>query len=162
MLTWYLDFVDHSDAEHFHPLLESMLSRMKEVASDVRYVGLSSRLMFTVCGVRMGNRVAEWKPVLDVVSLLLDAVDNSTVQEPSPMQDCLSAISVDFQYCPLDSAIPHVSIFERLTKGFWEPYFLPFCNLFAELGPERFHTLLLPYFKRCVTCLANVSLLCLH
>jgi U3 small nucleolar RNA-associated protein 20 len=35
-----------------------------------------------------------------------------------------------------------------LTKASWDAYFLPFCNMFAELGAERFRTLLLPYFKR--------------
>jgi U3 small nucleolar RNA-associated protein 20 len=142
--------IHHSDAEHFRPLLDSLLARAVEVASDVRYVGLSSRLIFNVCGVRLGDRIAQWTPILEVIGLFLNAVDKSTVQQPPTMQNCLSAISVVFQYCPLDSAIPRVSIFERLSRGAWESYFLPFCNLFAELGPERFNTLLLSYFKRCV------------
>ncbi|KAF2687676.1 HEAT repeat protein-like protein [Lentithecium fluviatile CBS 122367] len=140
--------IHHSDAEHFSPLLEPILAHIRELASDVRFLGLSSRLIFNVCGVRRGDRITQWKPFLEVISLLLDAVDNSAVQEPPPMQECLSALSVVFQYCPIDAAIPHVSVFERLTKGSWETYFLPFCNLFAELGTERFNTLLLPYFKR--------------
>jgi U3 small nucleolar RNA-associated protein 20 len=150
--------IHHSDAEHFRPLLACVLEQVEKVASDVRYVGLSSRLLFNICGVRMGNRIENWKPVLEVTSLLLDAVANSTVQKLPPMQDCLSAIAVVFQSCPLDSAIPYVSVFERLANGPWEDYFLPFCNLFAELGADRFYTLLLPYFKRCVRHLVTAML----
>ena len=154
--------IHHSDADHFSPLLDSILARAKDSASDVRYVGLSSRLIFNVCSVRLGDRVAQWTSVLEVMGLFLDAVDRSTVQQPSAMKNCLSTISVVFQYCPLDSAISRVSVFERLSKGAWESNFLPFCNLFVELGTERFNTLLLPYFKRYVKprgCLATLLIL---
>jgi U3 small nucleolar RNA-associated protein 20 len=142
--------IHHSDAENFGPLLNSILVCAREKASDVRYAGLSSRLIFNVCAVRMGDRIAQWTPVLDVIGLLLDTVENVTEQQVPAVQDISSAISVVFQYCPLDSAIPRVAIMERLSRGPWEKFFLPFCNLFAEMGAERFNTLLLPYFKRYV------------
>jgi U3 small nucleolar RNA-associated protein 20 len=142
--------IHHSDAENFGPLLNSILACAEGNASNVRYAGLSSRLIFNVCGVRMGDRIAQWTPVLDVIGYLLDTVENSAEQQSSAVQDVSSAISVIFQYCPLDSAIPRVSTMERLSRGPWENSFLPFCNLFAEMGAERFNTLLLPYFKRCV------------
>jgi U3 small nucleolar RNA-associated protein 20 len=140
--------IHHTDAENFKPLLEVILKQIEVVASDARYTALSSRLLFVVCGVRQGARVEDWKPVLDLVGRLIDAAPTSTQLEAVDAWELLSTVAVVFQYCALDAALPHEKLLDALSRGQWEKYFLPFCNLFADLGAERFHTLLLPYFKR--------------
>lgn len=140
--------IHHTDAEHFQPVLELLLAKIRETAAEACHLRLSSRLLFIVCGVRKGSRVADWQPVLEALSLLLKAADSSATPDVSVAQGYLSAVAVVFQYCPLDAAIPHVTIIERLSKGYWEKSFLHFCDIFAALGTERFTTLLLPYFKR--------------
>lgn len=139
--------IHHSEAESFRPLLEAILGQVRSTSQDVRYLGLSSRLVFVACGVRKGSRVADWKAVLDVLGLLLDAANNSATPDASHMREFLSTVSIAFHYCPLDAAIPHVQTLEKLCRGRWENYFLPFCNLFAS-RTDRFNTLLLSFFKR--------------
>ncbi|KAF2796579.1 U3 snoRNP protein Utp20 [Melanomma pulvis-pyrius CBS 109.77] len=143
--------IHHSDAENFRPLLDIVLSQTHTPNLALDFAGLSSRLIFVTCGARQGSRIEDWNTVLNALGPLLDALSTSVKPSPTDMQDALSAIAVVFQYCPLDVAIPHVQLLEALSRGVWEKTFLPFCNLFASLGSERFQTLLLPYFKRFVT-----------
>lgn len=142
--------IHHSDAENFQPLLEAIIETIKSKTSDKRYLGLSSRLLFVVCSVRKGSRVAQWPSILEIINLLVTSVDDSTAIEEADMQELLSAFAVVFQYCPIDAAIPHTGLLEKLSKEPLEKFFLSFCNTFAELGAERFNTLLLSYFKRSV------------
>lgn len=142
-----ISVIHHSDAENFKPLLETILQQIDSKSSE-HFTGLSSRLLFIVAGVRKGTRVTDWKSILESLHLLVNSISNADDPNVSDKENCLSAAAVVFQYCPLDIAIPHVQIFETLSKGHWEPAFLPFCNLYADLGTERFKTLVLPYFKR--------------
>jgi U3 small nucleolar RNA-associated protein 20 len=144
--------IHHSDAENFKPLLDVVLEQSISMSSDARYAALSSRLLFVVCSVRMGTRIDDWRPILSAFAQVMGPMNELTELESAAAWDVLSATSVVFQYCALDAAIPHEKLLEGLTKGPWENFFLPFCNMFAELGVARFKTLLLPYFKRCVTC----------
>ncbi|OAG11326.1 uncharacterized protein CC84DRAFT_1106724 [Paraphaeosphaeria sporulosa] len=142
--------IHFTDAEHFQPLLEVIIETMKTKVADKRYVGLSSRLLFVVCGVRRGSRIAQWQSMLETINLLVDGIDESTTLEAAHTQELLSALAVVFQYCPIDAAIPHTQLLEKISKQPLEKYFLSFCNTFAGLGAERFNTLLLSYFKRFV------------
>ncbi|KAJ4375289.1 U3 snoRNP protein [Neocucurbitaria cava] len=140
--------IHHSDAENFKPLLDVILAQIRSCSSDRRYLGLSSRILFVACGVRNGTRVADWTTVLSILSSLLNALKDLVELDSTDAWELLSAVAVVFQYCALDAAIPHEKILEGLCRGQWEGFFLSFCNLFADLGAERFRTLLLPYFKR--------------
>ena len=135
--------IHHTDSENFSPLLAVILAQIETSGPDT--LTLSARLLFVACGVRQGDRVADWAPVLRCLDSLVRSVKELTGTEA---WDVLSAVSVVFQYCSLDAAIPHENLLESLAHGPWETYFLAFCHLFAELTAERFKTLLLPYFKR--------------
>ncbi|KAL6704144.1 U3 snoRNP protein [Coniothyrium glycines] len=140
--------VHHTDAENFAPLLDTVVTQIQLVASDVRFLALSSRLLLVVCGVRQGSRVDDWKPVLKTIDHLLESAKAENNLASTDAWELLSIVAVVFQYCALDVAIPHEKLLEGLSRGMWETYFLPFCNLFADLGAQRFQSLLLPYFKR--------------
>tara|TARA_R110002003_G_scaffold2027_2_gene23872 strand:+ start:2635 stop:4050 length:1416 start_codon:yes stop_codon:yes gene_type:complete len=141
--------VHHTDAENFEPLLDIALSQVRSASSKPEYARLSSRVLFVVCGVRQGTRIANWKMILQCIDLVLDSVQVDKTDTDTPWA-ALSAVSVVFQYCSMDAAIPYEKLLERLMQGSWENYFLSFCNLFASLGAERFKMLLLPYLKRYV------------
>lgn len=140
--------IHHTDSENFKPLLDVILTQIS--SADAQFAPLSSRLLFVVGGVRKGSRIADWKPVLGSLEHILNSANDPADLESTESWDLLSAITVIFQYCALDAAIPYEKLFEDFTKGAWDGYFLPFCNMFAQLGAERFKTLLLPYFKRSV------------
>jgi U3 small nucleolar RNA-associated protein 20 len=142
--------IHHCDAETFSPLLEVVLAQVRATLADSQNPELvtSLRLLYTVCGVRKGSRVSDWKSVLEVLAQLSEEMNQSSSLKTSNMRNLIAAIAVVFQYCPIDCAIPHVQLLESLTKGVWETQFLSFCDFFAKLGSERFTSLLLPYFKR--------------
>jgi U3 small nucleolar RNA-associated protein 20 len=141
--------IHHTDADNFTPLLEVVLAAIDKVSSDMRYVGLSSRLLFVACSVRQGERIDDWSPILGLISRLVDSTKTSTELDSVDAWELLSVVSVGFQYATMDAAIPYEKVLEELTRGPWEAFFLPFCNLFADLdGAVRFKSLLLPYFKR--------------
>ncbi|KAF1916291.1 armadillo-type protein [Ampelomyces quisqualis] len=146
--------IHHTDADNFGPLLDVLVAQIESAASDQHYAGLSSRLLFVACGVRQGSRIHDWKLVLRCTDTLIKSFYCS-VPDAESMWDVLSVASVVFQYCPLDAAIPYGKFFESLTQGALANYFLPFCNLFASLGADRFRTLLLPYFKRFIVQAAH-------
>ncbi|ORY12603.1 U3 snoRNP protein Utp20 [Clohesyomyces aquaticus] len=142
--------IHHSDAENFQPLVDVLISQIKATSSNPIYSGLSSRILLVMVGVRGGSRLLDWRPVLAALGSLVQSVDGSSELHSSDMRDLVSTIAVVFQYCPLELAIQHVHILDALTQSQWQEYFLIFSNIFAELGPERFQSLLLPYFKRFV------------
>ncbi|KAJ4984984.1 heat repeat protein [Stagonosporopsis vannaccii] len=141
--------IHHTDSENFKPLLDVILTQIS--SADAHSAPLSSRLLFVVGGVRKGSRIVDWRPVLGSLDHVLSSAKDPAELESTEAWDLLSATTVIFQYCALDAAIPYEKLFEIFTKGAWDGYFLPFCNMFAELGSERFKTLLLPYFKRFVS-----------
>lgn len=142
--------IHHSDAENFRPLLDTILAQMDVLSEDARYTGLSSRLLLIVCGVRGGDRIADWRPILGVIGRLLDSTAAFAKLEPVDAWEVLSVVSVVFQYCTMDAAIPHEKLLDSLSQDRWEEFFLPFCNMFADFGADRFRALLLPYFRRFV------------
>jgi U3 small nucleolar RNA-associated protein 20 len=154
--------IHHCDAENFAPLLDVVLEQIRTTVSksEDKKLGLSLRLLYTISGVRRGSRILNWKPVLGTIALLSDAVNESERPESSDMHDLLVTLVVVFQYGPIDCVIPHVALLESVTKGVWEDYFLPFCDLFAKVGSERFSSLLLPYFKRQTNMAMNFALSC--
>ncbi|KAH7080773.1 armadillo-type protein [Paraphoma chrysanthemicola] len=141
--------IHHTDAENFEPLLSIILSHIQSASSKPQHAGVSSRMLFAICGVRQGDRIAGWKPVVECLSLVINSVQENQA-DTSIRWEALSAVSVVFQYCSMDAAVPHEKLLEKVTQGQWENHFLSFCNLFASLGAERFQTLLLPYFKKFV------------
>ncbi|KAF2845434.1 HEAT repeat protein-like protein [Plenodomus tracheiphilus IPT5] len=142
--------IHHSDAENFKPLLDIVLAQVDTVSTDTRWIGLAARVLLVAAGVRVGDRVSDWRAVLASVSRLVDSTSAMAHIDPIDAWELLAVVSVAFQYCAMDAAIPHEKVLETLSKGEWEAFFLPFCNLFADLGAERFRALLLPYFKRFV------------
>lgn len=141
--------IHHCDADGFLPILTTILETVKSNSTDIRYLGLSSRLLFVVCGVRKSSRVSSsWPAILEAMSLLVNKAVESAEANATHIQQLLSTLAIVFQYCSIDAAIPSTKLLELTSKGSLEPFFLSFCNMFALLGGERFNTLFLSYFKR--------------
>ena len=142
--------IHHTDVENFNPLMNTILGQIESSTSTIGHIGLSARLLFVACAVRQGDRVSDWKPILRCTEDLIKSQQHLAQLDAKTAWDILSTVSVVFQSCALDAAIPHESLLEELSQAPWDDFFLSFCNLFASLGAERFKTLLLPYFKRYV------------
>ncbi|KAF2495241.1 hypothetical protein BU16DRAFT_509945 [Lophium mytilinum] len=140
--------IHHTNSTTFKPLLTAVLGQIRLHDSPEREdcIRLSAQLIFLVSGVRKGNRVEDWKDVLETLDSITAGIEENRYKTASA--DVLSAYAVVFQSCPLESSISHLGVLERFTTEPWESHFLPFCMFFAKLGPERFGTLVLPHFRR--------------
>jgi U3 small nucleolar RNA-associated protein 20 len=139
----------HTEPTTFGPLLDQILEDLtpERLRSTNRACSMASRLLFLIAGVRRGARVEKWGSLVSKATALVRLVESKKIQSGVEM-DVLAMLAVILQSCPLDRAIPELRLLERLTDGRWEAHFLSFCTFFAELGSERFQSLLLPQLKR--------------
>lgn len=144
--------IHHTDANTFRPLLEAMMEKMQTIElNSSENIGLSARLLFLISGVRKGSRIEDWAPILERLNRLISTINEKEIEIASAIPDVLATFALVIQGCPLDVAIPYVRLLETFTGEPWEDHFLPFCNFFADLGSERFKSLLLPHFQRFIS-----------
>ncbi len=140
-----------TDVEGFEPILDVVLDSVNSLTVDSPTVHLEFgfHLLGIVMGVRGGSRVGDWRRLLSVTDELVSRVISipGNVEE-SVVMELLKAVAICLQLAPQDVAIPYVSVIEKATWDRWEPYFIPFCILFADLGRERFLTFLSAQFNR--------------
>ncbi|EKG17811.1 Down-regulated-in-metastasis protein [Macrophomina phaseolina MS6] len=143
--------IHHTSSDTFTPMLQIVLEQIDGPGSSMGKKRLenAARLLFTVVGVRKGTRIADWSSVMRTMSQIIYSAESSqAVADPTVSSDILAALAVLLQLCPMDVAIPHLRILDTVSSGPWQQSFLSFCNFFSELGIERFHSILLPHFKR--------------
>ncbi|KAJ9665174.1 U3 snoRNP protein [Coniosporium apollinis] len=143
--------IHHTNSETFAPTLEIIVNFCQASASGAADSQLkdASRLLFIVSAVRKGTRIQDWKPLLSCVSDLVEFISSRSVAvESGPVSEILATLAVVFQSAPLDALIPHIRLLDHLVRDEWQQHFLPFCNFFAELGRERFESLVLPHFQK--------------
>ncbi|KAK7510042.1 uncharacterized protein IWZ02DRAFT_149399 [Phyllosticta citriasiana] len=143
--------IHYTNSHTFRPLLEVILETINQSTSELSNTGLqnSARILLTVAGVRKGTRVEDWDTILKGMAAIITRAESQNLSSGSGLaSECLVALAVILQACPMDVAIPHLRTLEKITSDPWQEYFLVFCNFFAELGTERFQSLLLPHFKR--------------
>jgi len=133
--------------------VESFAKTQKE--GDLRRMLLSARMLAIVSGVRKGTRVRDWPAVLKGMSDILQTISkNSGVvakfeQDLDIWYSLIHSASITVQYAPMDAMIPFISPFlDSLTKEPLVKWFLTFCSYVSEAEPERFRSVVLPYFKR--------------
>lgn len=139
--------VHHTDAAGFQPLLDIILQDLDTLSpgSSSQMIRMCARLLFIVSAVRQGSRVQDWNPVLEGTLKLLACCG---MQDQNMVTGIYRTVAVTFQSSPLDAVIPRFrKAMRTIEKVEFERFFLPFCNYFYDLGPERFQNLLLPYFR---------------
>ncbi|KAK8205966.1 armadillo-type protein [Phyllosticta capitalensis] len=146
--------IHHTTSHTFKPILEVMLETIQESVSKLSKAGLqnAARLLLTAAGVRKGTRIEDWNAISKTITEVVTCAESQDLSQDSGLaSETLVALAVILQVCPMDIAIPHLRILDRISSGPWQEHFLVFCNFFAELGTERFQSLLLPHFKRFIT-----------
>ncbi|KAI0889620.1 armadillo-type protein [Annulohypoxylon maeteangense] len=149
--------VHHTTAETFEPIPELIIetaTKDEECAVYALRNCLYVRLLGTISGVRRGDRIVNWPPILNCLleSLKalskkpdgLDNVDLSTV-----WQQLMVNIAIVWEQAPMDSIIPYITEFTAVTTR--DPlmrWFIPFCSYFSDLDSTRFRSLLLKPFQK--------------
>jgi U3 small nucleolar RNA-associated protein 20 len=158
--------IHHSSSDTFRELLETIIelanSSVESFAEsqkelDFRALLLSARMIGIVAGVRKGTRVNDWPSLLKSMSNILKVVSKSSAfvtkheGELDIWNSLIHSVSITFQYTPMDAVIPFISILmDSLTKDPLATWFLTFCSYISEAEPERFRSIVLPYFQRFV------------
>lgn len=140
--------VHHSDAENFRPIVDTVLDRMKALDSGTNGAALNvcGGLLFVISTVRKGSRIHDWTPILDAMLKLLELINEAS---HTVTQEIYKAAAVILQSCPLDHVLPKFRLaMETIASDRLAAHFLSFCNYFCDLGRQRFHDLLLPYFSK--------------
>ncbi len=158
-----INSIHHTEAEGFSKILAEVLDFKREIGykPNDRGVRLWTRFIFITTGVRKGTRIVAWEPILDGISAILKAatdMDNN-IQEAT-VEAMLQATALVLQTSPLDTVIPYLrSIFDVVCSDLCIKQFLPFCKYFADLGRERFQSLVLPHFQKYVRPHPDVKLI---
>ncbi|KAL9119519.1 MAG: hypothetical protein Q9187_003929 [Circinaria calcarea] len=149
-----ISLIHHTDAETFLPILDVIYDGISKLSktSKLHPLSLYGELLFVVAVVRKGSRIGSWKPMLDSLMTLLEqrAIDDDHLSAAC-LHPVFAAAAVIFQYSPLDLVIskfgPTMNIMANESN---RRSFVPFCIYFSELGKDRFHSLLAPYFYKFV------------
>ena len=139
--------IHHTDSVTICPILdvvfESILSQSKE--STHTGIAVHGKLLFIVITVRRGSRVQNWLPIF---SALMSLLQNCKETSDKNLSQILNTVAVIMQLAPLEIIIPRIRpIMDRILHDQNAKHFLPFCNFFCDLGQERFHDLIFPYFS---------------
>ncbi|KAF2147346.1 uncharacterized protein K452DRAFT_261793 [Aplosporella prunicola CBS 121167] len=143
--------IHHTDSENFKPILDVVLEQVDGPGAqmDKKKLEDAARLLFTVSGVRKGTRVEDWSSVMrGIAQVIYSAESNKVTSDVRSASDVLATLAVILQSCPMDVAIPHLKIVDTISSGPWQEAFLPFCNFFAEIGQQRFQSLIMPQFRK--------------
>ncbi|KAI9775155.1 MAG: U3 snoRNP protein [Geoglossum umbratile] len=150
-----VSLIHHSDADTFNPILKLILRHAERLESDSENLRYLTQLISTVVTVRKGSRISDWGPILSVAMKLLKALPTVRGDQSASNSDLawrVFAVTAEvLQSSPIETVIPHIRpIMEEISEERHIHAFLPFCNYFAELGNERFRSIVLPYFEKYV------------
>jgi U3 small nucleolar RNA-associated protein 20 len=107
-----------------------------------------------MAGVRKGNRLTDWAPLIKNFVELLSEVTKAGLEVP---HDAASAvwkfvivnIAIVWHHAPIDALIPHiVPLTQSLSREPFMKWFIPFCSYFCGLDAQRFGSLFRNDFQR--------------
>lgn len=142
--------IHHSDSVNFRPILDIILQSAARMRSglDNSTIASCGHLLFIVSTVRKGSRIHNWAPVLEAVMILLGLCSQSA---GDAILEIYQAAAVVLQSSTLDVVLPKFRLaMQVIASDNLAAHFLPFCNYFCDLGRQRFHDFLLPYFSKFV------------
>ena len=138
----------------FKPILDIILVQVDPSKGILQPSRLSICMQMTTLAIteNRGSKIEEWSVILrSITSAIAQLVPSIAASYMDAIPNTLAALAVAHQACPVDVAISHTKLFDTISTGLWQSYFLGFCNLYADLGKDRFQSFLLPCFQRYAT-----------
>ena len=144
--------IHHTTPVSFPPVMETVASVIDAQAlGHAGTIHLASSWILTMSSARMGERITDWTALVKATLSLFDAAKDVGTIEDKVASSLLRTLAVVMQTASIDATLPMVNIVKTLRSGPYESQFLPFCDLFARLGRERYEALVAPEFQRFVT-----------
>ena len=150
-----VNIIHHTRKETFQPISAAVIQQATVVDPTIeeRPTRFALKLLFLVTATRRGGRIDDWKEVVQAFIRLLPSTQNKglgTNQEH--MHQMTSTMAVLLQSAAMESILPHMQVITNyIMSPEFRPWFLPLCNMVSDLEPDRFQSILLPYFRRFMT-----------
>jgi len=148
-----IDVIHNSDSDGFQPVVAAAIKALPDTITDPEMLHKSATILFVLIGTRKGTRIQDWDSVLQRVGLYVDSVDQQAeLRKQKATTQLLKVIASILQYCPLDKVVPFSQqVLRKLNATHWDVHFLGFCIYVADLGVDRFDSLVLPALQKFVT-----------
>ena len=146
-----ISMIHHTDAAGLEPIIKFMLSQIDSVNAftDTNVIAFTGRLLYILTTVRKGSRIRDWQGIFDGSMTLLKASERL---KPDQRFNIHKMIAVVVQSAPTEIvAQGHRDAMDVIAGRSNEKLFLPFCQLFNDMGRQRFEEYVLPYFKQFLT-----------
>ncbi|KAI9738764.1 MAG: U3 snoRNP protein [Cirrosporium novae-zelandiae] len=143
--------VHNTDSDSFEPIVEEILNHIKaaSISKKSNEIELGSRMLFTISAAQKGSRIKSWTPVMQALTNLLKTQIEIGVLYPDNFPTVLAVTAITMQMAPMDAIFPHLQVVEKsVTDECFSTFFLPFCQMFFDLGQERFQSILLPHLQK--------------
>ena len=144
------NLIHNTNAETFAPILQVVIENVNLTDLQTTSFGMDFKvkLLFVVTATRKGSRIRDWRPINEILLVLLDARS----LDPSVLTDIhglLVTVAVTLQSCPMDQLLPFMqSLMDAISNREDPRDFLGFCNLWARLESDRFKSIVLPYLQK--------------
>ncbi|PYI11417.1 HEAT repeat protein [Aspergillus sclerotiicarbonarius CBS 121057] len=147
------NILHNTTVDTFEPILDLVRSYIEKncTKGEKQHATACSRLIFVCVTTRKGTRVKNWRPVHQTLLLLLQNAAGAPGAYAEAIPQLLTAVAYALQISPMDEMLPFMrSIMDAVSNDKLSTHFLAFCATFSEWGPERFHSVVLPYFQKFV------------
>lgn len=139
--------IHQTNAATFQPLLKATLAHLQQhsMPSDGFQCAWSLTLLHVLIGTRSGTRISDWTDVIDLVLSNATTAYERFGSDENLQRLTLQITAEVLQNAPMDQLLPSTKkILDLLTSTSRPASFFAFCTICAELGDERFLSLVLP------------------
>jgi U3 small nucleolar RNA-associated protein 20 len=145
-----ISIIHETNADSFGPLgklVRDFVQPMND-QSQACDVAVGARLLLTTIGTRKGSRINDWAATFESLIHIATVAGEMSNSLCVTLQDVLTAISMAFQYSPLNELLPvHAKFMDLVSSRPFSRQFLPFCLLTDHIGRDRFQSLVLPHLQ---------------
>ena len=152
--------IHHSTPETFEAVEKRIVE--EAMAAPERSV-LICQILGTMAGVRKGNRIQDWSPLVKALVQSLGHLSTlGAVVERADAGQVWRRFMVNsaiiWARAPIDALIPSMNAFNgKMTKEPFMRWYIPFCSYLADLNSERFRSLFQKEFQRLVPRAKDLS-----
>ncbi|KAM0719087.1 hypothetical protein Q7P37_004992 [Cladosporium fusiforme] len=144
--------IHYTTPETFQPVAKTIVEELEVTEDTVSdpVASFASQTIFTIVSVRKAARIQEWAGLVKIVSVLVKAGTKKSLYTAQTKSHILSVLAVILQSATVEAILPALGLLDLTRQPEWVPQFLPFCDLFARLGDERYQQFLVPHLQKFV------------
>lgn len=142
--------IHHTTPETFQPILKTIVDELEisESGLDDSFASFASQTIFAVVSVRKAARIQTWAEVVKIEATLVKAGSKKSAFSDKTKSHVLSSLAVVMQSASVEAVLPALNLLDLIRQEPWISHFLPFCDLFARLGTERYKQFVLPHLQK--------------